>query len=287
MKRVLLLIASLSLLVFVVSCKKEETKKEYWRVVTDSITAVDEDTEVAFLADIAALNEQSDKCDETVAVESVEAIIVIYDGLVAGTITLERSMNNENWMEYTSWTLVIPAPEYEYVDMGLSSGVKWAVHNIGAESPEEVGDYFAWGEISTKSEYTQANYSYYGLEVYDISGNPEYDAATANWGPEWRMPTQADFEELLSVCTWDWFDNDGNGYFVVTSANGSQITIPTPGYFVDSAATGVGIAGMYWTSNCVIDAAGDKAVNVFLRSLYQVVNQQDRSFGMNIRAVRD
>ncbi len=171
--------------------------------------------------------------------------------------------------------------------MALSSGVKWAVYNIGARSPEEIGDYFAWGEISPKSEYTQANYLYYGLEISDISGNPSYDAATAILGSEWRMPTQADFEALMNECTWEWFDNDGFGYFIVTGANGNQITLPTPGYFVDSAATGVGIAGMYWTSNCVIDATGDKAVNVFLRSLYQVVNQQDRSFGMNIRAVRD
>jgi hypothetical protein len=176
---------------------------------------------------------------------------------------------------------------FEYVDLGLPSGTKWAASNIGAKVPESTGSYFAWGEISPKSEYTQANYLYYGLEISDISGNPSYDAATAILGSEWRMPTQADFEALMNECVWEWFDNDGYGYFVVTGANGNQITLPTPGYFIDSAATGVGIAGMYWTSNCVIDATGDKAVNVFLRSLYQVVNQQDRSLGMNIRAVRD
>ncbi|MBO7322468.1 MAG: hypothetical protein J6U51_02660 [Bacteroidales bacterium] len=287
MKRVILLIASVSLLLLTFSCKKEEEKKEYWQVVVEEITAVSEETERVFLEDITALNEESPNYDVTAAVEFVEEVVGVYDGIVSGRIILNTSTDGDNWVEYASWTLVIPEPEYEYVDLGLSSGVKWAVHNIGAESPEEVGDYFAWGEISTKSEYTSANYSFYGLEIYDISGNPEYDAATANWGPEWRMPTQADYEELLSVCNWEWFENNGNGYFVVTSAIGKQITIPAGGYFVDSAATGAGIAGMYWTSNCVIDATGDKAVNVFLRSLYQLVNQQDRSFGMNIRPVRD
>lgn len=289
MKKVMLFIAAaMSLMVMILSCNKvedENVQKEYWQVVTESIKAIDQETESAFNAEIDSLNARSENYDVEAAVGLVEEIVEIYDGLVAGTIILQSSYNKENWRVYNTWTLEIPGPDY--VDLALSSGVKWAVYNIGARSPEEIGDYFAWGEISPKSEYTQANYLYYGLEISDISGNPSYDAATAILGSEWRMPTQADFEALMNECTWEWFDNDGYGYFVVTGANGNQITLPTPGYFVDSAATGVGIAGMYWTSNCVIDATGDKAVNVFLRSLYQVVNQQDRSLGMNIRAVRD
>ncbi len=76
---------------------------------------------------------------------------------------------------------------HEYVDLGLS--VKWATCNVGATKPEEYGNYYAWGETATKSEYTEDNSLTYGKQMRDISGNAQYDAATANWGGTWRMPT--------------------------------------------------------------------------------------------------
>ena len=89
---------------------------------------------------------------------------------------------------------------YEYVDLGLS--VKWAICNIGASSPSDYGDYLAWGETETKDEYTNDNSVTYGDSSFgDISGNATYDAATANWGKKWRMPTRSEFEELLDDCT--------------------------------------------------------------------------------------
>ena len=66
--------------------------------------------------------------------------------------------------------------KHEAVDLGLS--VKWATCNVGAESPEEYGDYFAWGETTTKTEYTYENSKTYGKNIGDIAGNPAYDAAT-------------------------------------------------------------------------------------------------------------
>ena len=90
---------------------------------------------------------------------------------------------------------------HEYVDLGLPSGLKWATCNIGADTPEAFGNYYSWGEIETKPEYLGYNWKTNNVYMRDVSGNPNYDAATANWGSTWRMPTTAEMEELMTNCT--------------------------------------------------------------------------------------
>lgn len=91
---------------------------------------------------------------------------------------------------------------HDAVDLGLPSGTKWATCNIGASSPEETGDYYAWGETSPKSTFTIDNYAdkNYGIFPDDISGNVLYDAARKEWGSRWRMPTAEECEELMANC---------------------------------------------------------------------------------------
>ena len=120
------------------------------------------------------------------------------------------------------------------VDLGLS--VYWCSCNVGAESPEEYGDYYAWGETKPKSSYTVENYSYYNndTKVYtdigeNISGT-EYDAATVNLGSDWRMPTNDEFQELLDKCTWEWTQINGINGYKVTAENGNSIFIPAAGW---------------------------------------------------------
>ena len=139
------------------------------------------------------------------------------------------------------------APEHEAVDLGLS--VKWATCNVGAESPEEYGDYFAWGETTTKSEYTKENCKTWEKNIADISGNPAYDAATANWGGSWRMPTKAEFEELENNCTWQWTTQGGkNGYKVTSKKTGNSIFLPAACYSYGSFHGITGNYGYYWSS---------------------------------------
>ncbi len=95
--------------------------------------------------------------------------------------------------EVTFTTKDVPAVA---VDLGLS--VKWATCNVGATTPEEYGDYFAWGETTTRETYTEETYN---VSMNDISGNAQYDAATANWGGDWRMPTYDELNELINSCT--------------------------------------------------------------------------------------
>ena len=119
--------------------------------------------------------------------------------------------------------------QHEYVDLGLPSGTLWATCNIGADSPEEGGDEFAWGETTTKNSYTQENYSFYGNpEVLDA----EYDAAAVNWGSEWRMPSEEQCEELecgeYTTC-------EAMGEVIkITGKNGNSIILPSGDYWSSS-----------------------------------------------------
>ena len=137
---------------------------------------------------------------------------------------------------------------YDYVDLGLPSGIKWAAYNVGATAPEEYGDYFAWGEISPKSSYYESNSVTYGKSMSDISGNAQYDAARANWGGDWRMPTTSEQRELLNNCSWQWTTLNGVNGYRVTGPNGNSIFLPAAGFRNGTSLYYEGSNGNYWSS---------------------------------------
>ena len=139
--------------------------------------------------------------------------------------------------------------EYVYVDLGLTSGTLWAEHNVGALFPEGQGDFFAWGEIETKKEYTSDNCSSYHKDLGNIAGNPMFDAATANWGDDWRMPTLEEMFELTQECTWTWTEVNGvSGYKVTSKTNGNHIFLPASGFRVNGDLLDQNLYGYYWTA---------------------------------------
>ena len=156
--------------------------------------------------------------------------------------------------------------EHEFVDLGLPSGLLWATCNIGASKPEEVGDFFAWGETKSKASYTWNNYKYctdgvgdrfskyvsspaYGPDgvYYDRLDTlePVDDAATVNWGPDWRMPTASDFNELKENCERSWIND--SGIQLTSKKNGKSILLP----FAKPQKEGSQFStdgGYYWSS---------------------------------------
>lgn len=163
---------------------------------------------------------------------------------------------------------VIEDNHHDYVDLGLS--VKWATCNVGADSPDDYGDYFTWGETSPKSTYDWSTYkwckgSYTTLTKYNTnSGNGTVDnktqlalsddAARANWGGSWRMPTHDEFTELRENCTWTWTTQNGvKGYKVTSKVNGNSIFLPAAGYRNNSSLGGAGTYGYYWSSSLYTD----------------------------------
>ena len=147
----------------------------------------------------------------------------------------------------------------EAVDLGLS--VKWANMNVGATKDSGFGSYFAWGETKTKKYYSWGTYTWsqgdssfllkYSIADKKIHLSPSDDAARANWGGEWRMPTVDEYEELAdpTKCKWEWTTKDGvNGYKVTGKKTGNSIFLPITGFrFYDSVQFRA-IKGVYWTS---------------------------------------
>lgn len=134
---------------------------------------------------------------------------------------------------------------YEYVDLGLTSGLLWATMNVGASSPSDYGNYYAWGETTTKTTYMESNYTYTATPT---TLPMDKDVAHVNWGGNWRMPTQAEFLELYSECSWTWTTQGGkNGYLVKSKKNSNSIFLPAAGFF-GFLLNSAGSYGYYWSS---------------------------------------
>ena len=168
------------------------------------------------------------------------------------------------------------------VDLRLPSGTKWANINVGAKKPEDSGDYFAWGEIEPKAEYTTENCQTCGnSNLGDIAGNANYDAATANWGVKWKMPTYEQMDELGSKCTWEWTTKNGVDGAMVTGPNGNSIFLPAAGNRGDSLLD-VGSRGYYWSST---PATSNYAYIFNFLSGYSTMKDIHRRIGLSVRPV--
>ncbi len=167
---------------------------------------------------------------------------------------------------------------HEYVDLGLS--VKWATCNVGATTPGDYGNYYAWGETFTKEVYGDS----------DDSTNIPSDAARADWGGEWRLPTKEEIQELLDNCTWIREKQDGHdGYRVTSKKNGNSIFLPAGGYRNEDSLDCVGNCGCFWSSTSDIDATKMAYYLDFALDYYSEEHQNMgwgfRYFGRNVRPV--
>lgn len=187
---------------------------------------------------------------------------------------------------------------FQYVDLGLS--VKWATVNVGASKPEEYGDYYAWGEIESKTEYnwstykwcdahpnllTKYNYTdWYGTVDKKTLLDAEDDVAHIKWGGKWRIPTTTEQEELYSHCTWTWTVLNGvNGYLVTSNKKGytdRSIFLPANGCRDGSGIEGnVGIySSRSLETTSYMRYLGFDSVNVY-------TGFRARYYGMGVRPV--
>ena len=192
----------------------------------------------------------------------------------------------------------------EYVDLGLPSGIKWATCNVGATTPEDSGDYFAWGETEPKTTYSWSTYKYYNgtddtMTKYCTSSSYgtvdnktvlelEDDAAHVNWGGNWRMPTRAEQEELIDTnnCTWTWTTQNGvKGYKVTSVVNGNSIFLPAAGSRNYGSLGNVGSHGYYWSSSLTSSNSHNACNVLFYSSLVDWSNYYGRYCGFSVRAV--
>lgn len=199
---------------------------------------------------------------------------------------------------------VVSGGDHEYVDLGLPSGTLWANCNIGANAPEEYGDYFAWGETQPKSEYTLETYTLYnhdGGYYTKYTGEdgltallPEDDAATANWGNDWMMPANDQWQELLNNTYHELTMRNGvNGLLFTSYWNGNSLFLPFAGvysewyewdenwnYQINNGLNSVGDLGIFWSvmyPGCGLVVSGN---DTYVDSYF------NRYYGYSVRPVR-
>ena len=207
--------------------------------------------------------------------------ILLFVAIIAISLNISAQEQMYVWQNGTKTTFAIAEVDsvtfnkmmhngHEYVDLGLPSGTLWATCNVGATKPEEYGDYFAWGETQPKSNYDWSTYKWrnssnatltkyntssdYGTVDNKTTLDLSDDAARANWGGSWRMPTDAELTELREQCTWTWTTQSGvNGYKVTSDKNGKSIFLPAAGGRTDSSLNYAGSSGNYWSSSLGTD----------------------------------
>lgn len=174
-----------------------------------------------------------------------------------------------------------------YVDLGLPSGIKWATCNVGATSPDKSGGYFSWGEIETKTEYSDNACTTVNIEIFDFSGNPFYDVATAKWGDSWRIPTVDETEELAKLCKWTWMKYNSSTGYKITGPNGKSIFLPARGWKDGSEIKFSGPHGIVWTSSPVDITYGSNALNFYKGQDDNIENRYylHRRIGANVRPI--
>lgn len=216
----------------------------------------------------------------------------------------------------TTWFYLVPAGAqqsnnmengHEYVDLGLS--VKWAEYNVGADKPEDYGDYFAWGETDDekKDEYWWTSYKYcngsnksltkycydsrYGLNGFVDNKTvlePDDDVAHVIWGGKWRMPTVDEFNELIDSCTWTWTNRNGvNGYIVTSNMPGytdRSIFLPACGYYWYSELNRADSASFYWSGSLDDHWPYDASI-LFFEENRHITFVDDRYSGIPVRPV--
>lgn len=208
---------------------------------------------------------------------------------------------------YAQWSSNNTLNGHEFVDLGLPSGTKWATCNVGATTPEGYGNYFAWGETTPKETYTLETYIYAEGTAWNdprltkYCFNADYgnngftdelttletsdDAATANWGVGWRMPTQAEVNELYNNCTHIWTTQNGVNGGLFTGPNGNSIFLPAAGNRRDSELRNAGSLGLYWSSSLNSGNTDYYAWDLYFNSDDFDVNYYDRIGGFSVRAV--
>lgn len=241
--------------------------------------------------------------DEDVAEVNRNGRIIANAG---GTCTITCIAVDGSGVKATCEVRVMPEGTYgtsnghDWIDLGLPSGTKWATCNVGASKPEEYGNYYAWGETTTKQKYYASTYKHCNNNLYSLTKyctdssygkvdnkvelEPVDDAATANWGGSWKMPTKVQMKELVDNCSFEFTSFNGVAGAIVTGLNDNQIFLPAAGQFRFEELKAFGY-GDYISSSLYGD-------NTYACSLFfptpigsWMVSATPRNYGSSVRPV--
>ena len=179
-----------------------------------------------------------------------------------------------------------------YVDLGLS--VKWATCNVGASKPSDYGNYYAWGEIEPKKNYTWSNYFDSEFKLYNvrdglkqITSTGGHDVAYEKWGDPWRMPSQKEMEELISKCKWTLSKQNNVEGFKITGPSGGSIFLPFAGWRKENIKEEIGTFGAYWTSSISKYFSESAGATYFYWRMKDTGSSGERYKGFPVRPVAE
>ena len=242
--------------------------------------------------------------DGEINIADVNAVI---DMILSGSGDMSGDVNGDKEVNIADVNALIdmilnPVKEHEWVDLGLPSGTLWATMNVGANSPEDYGAYYAWGKTAPKEFY---DWDTYTLSYYDEDGilrlskynsdinygtvdnktelDPADDAAYVIWGSSWRIPTTEQHQELIDNCTWKWTTINGVNGQVVTGPTGNSIFLPAAGYRDGSSISSETTCGFYWSRTLY---GTRMALDHECNSGNSYTLLRARSTGLTVRAVR-
>ncbi len=172
----------------------------------------------------------------------------------------------------------------QLIDLGLPSGTLWADRNIGADAPEEYGDYFRFGETTPFTEES-SEYCYDDIEE-NIAGTDK-DAATVILGKGYKMPTLKQIKELLKKCKWEWTSMNGVKGMKVIGPNCKSIFLPAAGFrnYRRASLSYIGIYGYYWSASAVDNNEYTAYTLRFHSGNLDLSGCSDQSYGCPVRAV--
>lgn len=170
----------------------------------------------------------------------------------------------------------------QLVDLGLPSGTLWADRNLGASSPNDTGNQYAWGEISTKTQYSDSNYSGKNLSVSCIIGNPKYDPSVS---VNMQMPSAEQFRELLNHCSWLWIESYGRNGYRVRGKNGRSIFFPVTGWKATDRTEDTSNCGYYWSGDAANGKPGFAKELLIYSNGERIVGDGYKYYGRSIRPV--
>ena len=204
----------------------------------------------------------------------------------------EIIFSNSEYVLTDTFTLIQEANPEAFIPVDLGLSVYWATYNLGAQSPEEVGKFYAFGELEEKEEYTDANYEHYINNEWKLIGKQysiggtEYDAAHVQLGDGWRIPQTSEVDDLIYKCEWEWAELNGVEGYKITGPNKNSIFLPATGFKNGTEITMEG-QGFYWTSSLQVDTRPyTKAYNLYFTPNKKTRYPEWRSHGNVIRPVK-
>jgi hypothetical protein len=184
---------------------------------------------------------------------------------------------------------------HRFVDLGLPSGILWATCNVGANKPEDYGDYFSWGETRPKNDYELEKYNYFDKRRYDFTKYTKSDglkilqsiddAAMVNWGEGCRIPTREEWKELIKKTSNIWTVRNGINGRLFTSSNGNSLFLPASSSLMGKFNGFLGTSGHYWSSSLSTLKHDYASHLVFKEEYCDLYGDGSRYYGFTVRPV--